>query len=390
MPEVLSGKQGVDYIFASYGGRTYVVYDVKLPNGKTVRMAWRVADQDKKALDIKNVRHMSAAQFKKLEVFGDTGEIVGLQGKHPFEAYLDNLREVYGNVSWLQDREFMQVYLMGYAEGWDPAQLEQRLQRTSWYQNRTDAERNWESGLTKAERKVSLEQWTSNVSEAIRDLYGADFNLRDAGITQKQIADWAKNVASGKWGEPGEGFQLWLDKQRRLAEKTEGTPAWQALQQELEQQRAFANRPEDMYEQLRSDSLVQLGPMGVPDDATLRKWANGLVSETKSDADWQQYVRKQRQALYPYIDPDTPWQSFASPYRNLAEETWGGTVDWSDPILRNLGSVDANGGLTGSPVNFYDFERILRRSEKFWSSETAAREGFDLLNSLNTLFQGVR
>lgn len=169
----------------------------------------------------------------------------------------------------------------------------------------------------------------------------------------------------------------------------EGTPAWMAGEQELEAQRAFLNRPEDMLEQIKQQALFWLGPRGVPDDATLQRWATDLVSQVKSDADWQQFLQNQAQALYPWLGPNEGWQDRAASYKQIVESTWGSPIGWDHEILSHLGQADANGGFTGSAMPFDEFEKLVRSKPEFWHGPVARQEGVDLVRYFNEIFRGV-
>lgn len=374
-----------------YGGASYVVYSVTLPNGQKLKLSWKVKAEDMEAHGIEEGagRRITKSQFKALNFFGTTDEIQrrGLD-EHPFQKFLKSLQEIYGPVSWLRNKEYMATLLMGYAEKWEPAELEQRLRRTDWYQNRSAYQRQWEQTFTKADREDSLKTWNARVEDELRNLYGL-VGWRDAGITGEQMQAWTRKIASGVWGDPDEAFRTWAMEQRQKAEKLEGTQAWIERQAEEEAQRAFLNRPEDMFERIRAEAVQWLGPMGRPDQETLKRWAEDLVSERKSDGDWQQFLRRQAQALYPFLDPDEPWQDRASAYKSIAEQTWGSPIEWNDPILRSLGATDPNGAPTGSGLSFDDFERAVRTDDRFWGSNRARDEGFGLVSYLNETFNGV-
>lgn len=386
---VLPGKEGTDYHFVRYGDKVYVVYRVKLPNGKFVNTTWRVEPEDLKAIDPRSIKKIGQAQFKSLNVFGSSSEIARTgTDEHPFQQYLKDLRERYGNVSWFSNREFMSVMLMGWAENWTAAELEQRIKRTDWYQSRTDAARQWELELTKREREKQKELWGVRVSDALDDLYGPNVDWRTS-IKPSELKKFAERIASGKLGDPTEGLEIWLQNQRKKAEKIEGTQAWIERQQTLEEQRGFMNRPEDMREKLRAEAMEWLGPRGMPDNATLRKWSEELVSEVKSDGDWQKFLRTQAQALYPWLGKDERWQDRAGSYKRIAEEAWGQPVSWDNKYLYELGERNANGALTGKTLGYDDFEKLVRSDKKFWEGPTARQEGFELFNFLNSTFKGV-
>jgi len=389
---LLPGIRGKDYRFVAYGGRVYVVYSVRLPNGQVLRMSWRVSPEDYKALHVEPDRlpQLTKEQFSRLAFFGSASEIAGGDpNEHPLQKYLRKLREQFGAVSWLSDREVVGIMLMGYVEGWTAEQIRQRITRTQWYQSRTDRQRTWELQMTKAQRRAEIGTWTQRLVAALEELYGPGYSLEEAGISTQSLRQTAERIASGKWGDPAEGFELWLAQERRKAEQIEGTTAWIERQRQLEEQRAFLNRPEDVFEQLRQEAVTWLGPRAVPATEALRGWAERLVSGTSSEADWQQWIASQARALYPWLSPGETWQDRASAYKRIAEETWGMPIGWDHEILTRIGQLDASGRPTGAAMPYDEFERLLRSRDEFWKGPVAREEGFGLFNYLNSVFTGV-
>jgi hypothetical protein len=336
------------------------------------------------------VRQINRSQHQQLAFFGDATEIVGGDpDEHPFQQYLRKLRELHGGVSWMGDREFMEVMLMGYAEGWSQAELQQRLTRTNWYQSRTAAERVWEIDTSQADRRSSVKKWEQRMVEGIEALYGEGFTLQEAGVDPKKLRNMAERIASGRWGDPNEGYELWLAQQRDKVERIEGTQAWIERQQEMEERRAFLNRPEEMFERLRQDAMEWLGPAALPDRSVLRGWSERLVSQKASEADWMQFLRQQANALYPFLGPNETWTDRASAYRRIAEETWGTPITWKDPVLQHIGQVGPDGKPTGRAMPYDEFTRYVRQQPKFWRGEVARDEGFQLYNYLDSTFRGV-
>jgi hypothetical protein len=387
------GAFGKDYHFVTYGGQTYVVYSVVLPGGKKFEISWKLSDDDVKRLGIKpdRIKRIGKDAFQNLNNLGAWADVAAntLPDEHPFQTFLKELRRQHGNVSWLDDPEFVSVLLEGWAEGWGEAEIQNVLEQTSWYQTRNEAQRAWEMDLNRADRRTSTKNMVTTIQDALRELYGAEFNLSDAGITQQKIKKWAEQIASGRWGDPSQGFQQWLSTQTRAAEQVEGTPAWISLQQQLQDEREFANGPEEMYEALRQEASYWLGPNGVMSEETLRQWSSDLFSGVSSQADWSQFLQQQAQTLYPYLGDNTPWQQFADPYKAMIERLWGAPVDWDHPLLQQLGGTGPDGAATGTPVSFYDFELLVRQDPQFWSGQVARTEGFELLSLLNQTFRGV-
>ena len=396
MPQInanmIPGVKGKDYKYVKYGGKIYVVYQVKLPNGRSVRMSWAVNKDDYKALNVDpgRVQQISRAQHRQLAFFGDASEIGGGDpGEHPFQKYLSKLRELHGGVSWMSDKQFMGVMLMGYAEGWTAEELRQRLTRTKWYQSRTDAQRTWELDTNKAQRNATTETWATRATDAMQELYGEAFTLDEVGVTSEQLRKAATDIASGKWGDPSEGFEIWLSQQRNKAEKVEGTNAWIEKQQEISDRNQFLNRPEEMFEQLRQDAMTWLGPSALPDQTVLRGWSERLVSGVASEADWQSYIEGQAKALYPWLGPNETWTDRAAPYKRIAEDTWGTPIGWDNGVLSNLGATGPDGKPLGTALTYQDFTEQVRKRNEFWQGPVAREEGFDLFNFLNNTFNGV-
>jgi hypothetical protein len=386
---LLPGLKGKDYRFVRYGGAVYAIYSMMV-GGKRLLMSWRVSKSDYKGygIDANRVPTIGRAQFQQIENFGNASEIIGGDpGEHPFQKYISRLREINGNVSWLGDRSVMEVMLSGFLEGWSDQEMLSAVQHTKWYQSRTETERNWELTMTKAERKASGETWSTRLTDALSELYGPNFDLQELDLGN--IGEMAKKIASGKFGSPDEGFERWLSQERKKAEKVEGSAAWIDLQQRIEDERAFLNRPEDMYEQIRQDAMGWLGPTALPDNSVLRDWSKRLVSGDASEADWNQYIQGQAKALYPYLGANERWQDRASAYKRIAEETWGAPVAWEDPILAQLGQVGPDGSPTGAAMSFDDYSRMVRSKPQFWQGSVAREEGFDLYNLLNNTFNGV-
>lgn len=388
---LLPGVQGRDYHFVKVGGQIYVVYGLPIAGTGAMRISFKIDAKDYDAYGIKpaDIGPLSPKAFQNVQHLGNASDIVINGTDHPFTQYLRHLQDINGHVSWLHNREFMGVMLQGFADGWSQTEVQQKLTTTKWYQSRTQTQRNWDLNMSKGDQKAATSGVISQMREQLRALYGPNYNLADAGVTQKQLQKMADNIASGQWGTVDEGFQLWTQKARNKAEKVEGTPAWIAQEQQLEDQKNFLNRPEDMLQKLKDQSYQALGPQGQPDVGTLKNWAKRLVTGDSSEADWTQYVQKQAKALYPWLDPGQTWQDSATSYKNILEQQLGVEAKWEDPLLAKLGATDANGVPTGAAMSFGDFTKAVRGDSRFWQSPTAANDTYSLFNRINQTFNGA-
>lgn len=387
----LPGTFGKDYSFVRYGGVTYVVYYVDLPNNKRIKMSWKVDKKDYARFGVteQKIRNITRAQHEALEFFGNAGDIQ-LTGDehHPFEQYIREMRKQYGNVSWLHDREFMSVFLMGYAENVSPDVLQNYLRRTKWYQSRTDRQRTWELEIGKADKHAQVQATRSQMTQILSDLYGPDLDLVALGFTDEKLKKMAEKIASGWYGDPSDGLMIWAEQQRAKAADKEGTPAWIEEQQAAEQRRAYMNRPEEIRADLRDQAFSWLGPSGVPDFDTLTKWAKNLASGVASEEDWTNYIQNRAHQLYPWLGPNETWQDAASPYRQIAERLLGQPVDWNNSLLSSLGAKDANGSPTGQAMSFDEYEQYIRSTDAFFHGPVGREEGWNVFATLDNVFNG--
>ncbi len=387
--KVLPGSQDKDYQFVTSNGKYYIVYAINLAGGKQLKISWSLSAADIKTfgLNPQKAKAISGQALGNIQYLGRAQDLTWTRDVHPWQRYVDKLQQLYGRVSWLNDPQFMATMLQGRAEGWSATETQQALTKTKWYQSRTTTQRNWLT-LSRAEQRAQIKAQTVQMQATLRDLYGADYDLTQV-MTPDQIQKTAARIASGQFGDASTGLQLWSQKMRLQAEGVQGSPAWISREQGVEAQRAFANRPEDMFQQIRDEARFQLGPSGMPSDEVLKKWADALTSATASTADWKAYLQKQSTQLYPWLDPGTAWQDAVDPYKRMAEQTWGQPISYSDPILRSLGGTDSSGKPTGGMLDFYSFEKALRSDQRWWVSPGAYQQGYQLVDYMNNLFRGV-
>lgn len=390
--DFLPGSRGQDYTFVRHGGKIYVVYQLKV-GGKTIKLSYRVpADRVKDMVGGAKVNDISGKAFRSLNYFGTTDDITAAGGdEHPFDGFVRNLREEFGNVSWLHDREVMEIFMMGHLEGLDSTAILNRVKQTDWYEGRTDRQREWELELSEEQRDVETKSFATRMLDELQNnILGAGFTMKDLGINAKEFDEQVKRVVSGKLGSPEEGFLIWRTNLFNEAAKLEGSLAWIERDQQATEQNQYMNRPEDMKQRIQEEAFEWLGPRGVPDNEILERWAKRLVTGEASDADWQQFVRNQATNLYPWLGPEERWQERASSYKRIAENLFGKSIGWDHTILDKMSGVDANGAPTGAAADFQAFERAARQTDEFWQGGTANDEAFAGIAKMNSLFQGVQ
>lgn len=388
---LLPGVQGKDFHYVKIGGRVYAVYSIEI-NGKKIPIAWKVSESDYKAfgIDPEKIAQVSRQKFSTINVMGNASEIKRRgENVHPWTTYLRKLEDIYGNVPWLKNRGFMETMLEGWFEGWSDVELQQALKQTDWYQNRTDWQRKWVMDTSEAQRRATIDQVTNQLRNLVEAELGPEFDVKKL-LSDRELDRLATNIASGKWGTPDDGIEIALSRLRRQAEKIEGTTAWLNRQQQIEAANAYENKPEEMFHQLTKDVQVWLGPNGAPSNDVLKRWAGNLATGKSSNADWLTYLERQAHALYPYLDKGETWQDRAASYKQIAEREWGRPVDWNDKVLTEIGARDANTmAFTGQALPYDEFLRLVRSKREWWQGPVAREEGFQLVNYLNNVFNGV-
>jgi hypothetical protein len=387
----LPGKQGRDFSVVRHNGKQFAVYRIKVA-GNSVRLAVKLPS-GKKQLEGMGIkpgqgRHITNRQAKGIQFLGGADElVVHGEDRNPLKSFTRAISRQYKGTGLLKNDEVMGVLVGGSVLGMSQGEIQGLLKNTKWFKNTTRYARQWAMELTPKERRTQVDSFTHKLEESLEAMYGAGWRKNYRGDIKKQ----AHSIASGKYGamgNPDDAFNMWLEDTTDRAAKVEGTPAWMDAQQALIDLRQFKNRPEEMFETIRSQAIEWLGPRGKMDNATLKKWASELAFAKKSEADWQQQIRKTKQALYPYLDPDEKWMDRAGIYKNIAEQVLGEPMNWDDRLFGNFTAKDDQGAPIGNgqqPMSSWDFERAVRADSRF----NASKQAHDSVSSL-TSFLGNR
>lgn len=397
----LPGIKGKDFDVVRYGGKTYVVYKVKHAGNFTMR----VTDDKFKAYGIREGegRQLTKAQFGRLNNFGNAADIlVHGENRHPFRQWIEQTEALYGGTGMLKNKEVMRVFLEGYAKGWAPEVIQGKLRQTKWADTTTEYQRNW-GFLGTAEQKGQIETFSLRITESLKEIYGDDWLKHFPDYSKKWLSTKAKQIATGTlgaMGDPQGSLEAFIRNQTNRAEKIAGTPAAIAKQQREAERGEFLGRPENLREDLRQMVIQQIGYAGRDariDGDTLTKWADRIAYSQLNEegnpytqADFDRWLRRQKQALFPELDPDEAWQDATSVRKAKAEDLLGLTLSWNDKLLTSVpfGAVDETGKPLGRRMSDLEYERLIRKDQRFWDSPTAAQEGFGLLQRLQETFQG--
>lgn len=379
------------------------VYTYKI-GGRNFRVALTLGkDPDRLSrygLKAADARQLTKAQMKKIENIGLAEEVashIRKGDKDVFDSLVRYLNNQYEGQSILKDKEVMATVIANSMFGWSAGEFENQLRNTKWWKNTEAYQRDWQTTMSPKARKNAINRMTETVVNDLEDNFGLEWVKHVGGMDQAK--KWAERIASGVWGDPSAGLEYWRDKMFDRARKIEGTPAWVAWQSEQEDLREFGNRPEEMFERLRSEAMQYLGQSnGKPlvDRATLMDWATRLSTKKATEHDWANFLRRQMKNLHPYFDENVAFTQQASPYKAIYESIHGTTTDWDNKFLKSFHATDDSGKpLRDSAMTLHDYELMLRdpdRNPDAYNDPGTQlwKEGMSLLDTLTGMTLGVR
>ena len=391
----LPGKLGNDYHFVKGpGGTVKVVYQMDISGPKKGSIAFTIPKEmyDRYNVDPDKVKTLSAQQMKNLKGFGPINEIKLRRGEHPFQGWLRSMKQKFGMApSMLRDKEVMQTLYAAHLGQWDSTELLGALQQTKWYDTKTKERIDWLFSTGSADKKTKINTATNTLADYTRSVFGS-VDWTKHGLGEDRLKKWALNISSGRVG-----WDLTEAKSRidEIARGIQGTALWadeeRASQGALEEVQEW----EDIFEKYRAMNIEHLGPSGRSSKEILTKWAKRRASGEVSDGDYQEFLRKQRADLYPYISGDRTWQQFADPYKASLQRIMGdnASIDWNHELLSDLGGKDNNGKPTGAALSLYDFTKMARDPNKnpdaYQQGTLLFDQGMDKLGNILQRLKGV-
>ena len=92
------------------------------------------------------------------------------------------------------------------------------------------------------------------------------------------------------------------------------------------------------YEQEVQDLVKRwLGPnFGNWDQDTIAHWAGELRNDPDAQLALVETLKNQKEALFTGYDRNATYDTIAAPWRNMASNMWGQTIDESDPLFHRI------------------------------------------------------
>lgn len=384
-PNRLAGKRGVDYqIITGPGGKKWGIWEVPLDNGKTFRARWFIPREDWKhyGIDEHEGRDMTKAQLARIANFGNINSVKTDRNEHPIQTFMERMGHKFGVApSLLKNKGVMKVLFEAFMEKWEPGEILGALKQTDWYNKKTEVRANWILEKSDAQRTTEIDTTFQKLREFAFQEFGA-VDYADY-FSEDRLRQMAENAASGKAGWDETTAQLRITAKAR---RTPGTSAAVALEESIPNS---ALDVENKYAQLL-DQTNQWWGYNTSDRNTLMRWAGDILNGQKSDAAFDEYLKKRALALHPYLPQDTPYLDFAGAFKGRAEQQLGTPLDFDDALFSDFSAKDDQGRpVKDQAITFSDFDRMVRKDPRFRSSPTAMNQAAELVSLLNAQFNGV-
>lgn len=250
--------------------------------------------------------------------------------------------------------------------GWTQQRLEAAVKGTSWWKNRTDAQRQYDL-LTKENPKEVARQ-TDLAKQAITQ------KAQSMGVTltDKQIADLATYSVMNKASDG--------ELQTKIAANLQIAGQGQA-------QGGSAGVTIDALRQGAQTYGITLS------DDTLLSYARQIEGGAGNLQGFQDAMREQAKTLYPsiaqHLDRGLTVKDVADPYLQMASKELG--VNPADFDLTDPRWTKALTGASGGTMTADEWYTTMRTDSRYgWDkSMTAKQQAFDLGTSLRQMFQGA-
>jgi hypothetical protein len=280
-------------------------------------------------------------------VAGSTGELQTTQVTFGnFKAFWDSIvGQVMGyNNPAAQDPDVMRVIAEFAARpDMDPAELQNRLQATQWYQRHTQGQLQWNS-LSEAERQMRRDQVAAQMAQTWMQFVGEPIGTQDP-----RIRNHLEEVASGAMG-----MGAWTENYvKRHATDNPESPWSRSIRDEQETQRKRGIDVENTA--MRVKDTARRWGIRVTDSWAM-DWARQIVEKTKSDEDLMMSIKQQAQTLYPTKDPEMETLEWAQPWLATYERTLEETASLDTPEVQSA--------LSGGQ-QVWELEQLLRKSKKW-------------------------
>lgn len=331
-----SGVKGAALLTETYGGSPEIWYNSNSKEwflvygvpGTDVPLAYSISLAELKVIfpDSTPVydRSLTRAQMRSM------GTIYAGTAEDPYgDPYGDFIRMIEKEATikpWLKDPDMLAVMFEATLEGREPTEAE--LAGTDWWQNHSEAEREW---LTQSLKDpATAEQMVRDARIAVRQ------GLIDAGVANPDAA--LIDYMAGEWVQ-GRWSQTYLNSQiKGVSDPASGIAIDRGLQGIVAELDEPVDTTRQYEDRVRQEVLKWLGPVyGKWSDTQIAEWAGQLRNNPDGMEALTSMLRGQRSAMFPeYANENLTYEDIAGPWRNLVSNTWGQPPDETDPFFMEI------------------------------------------------------
>jgi len=315
----------------SDSGKAYVVYFVpgvepELP------MMWEVAKED----DIASFFGDDAIAYDRVGTgadfaaagalpFGGADEIV-LRGENPYAGWESQFEREAEVLPFLNDPEVAAIMASAWMEGRQPTEAE--LASAEWFKWKTGAEQQWH--ILQATQPETATQLLESNKLAVRR------EMETAGVLdppQNAIDYMANQWTGGLWTDEMKSNQIAL-----MADPLKAGDRDTAFMDSMRGDDTTWDTTVGNEKYVRDELSRWLGPVyGQWNDKQVSEWAGRLRNDPDAKDALQTELSRQRQATLPeYENPDLTYEDIATPWRNMAFNSWGQQADETSPMFQNI------------------------------------------------------
>lgn len=226
------------------------------------------------------------------------------------------------------------------------AELQNKLQATSWFQQRTQDQLEYNS-LSDAEKAKRRDEASARMISTIFQYAGVSVDASDP-----RVANYLEDVASGKLG-----IGAYTEIVKQQATSNPESPWSRQVRDEQEQQRQRPIDIENTAQRIRE----QAERWGLQWSAqTVNQWAKDMVEKIRSDEDLITALRDQAAVLYPWKSPEVETATAAAPWMETYRRVMETSGSLFDPEIQK--ALTAGQGV-------WEFEQELKKSPRWLETQ---------------------
>lgn len=337
-------------------GQTWLVYTLDPGAGATAQMTLKHNGTVEGATTLTGAAWQEKLATEAIFDFGtDTGVFAGLPPGYDFQQALDMVLWETGLIGTeaLADQSVVEVLAQWMARpDMSPEEFSNRLESTDWWNSITQAEAQW-NDLSDADRELALQ----NQLAIIQGLYWTYAGVNwDPESADGAVLQWAEDLAAGRTNQA-----IFVNEfLKPLAEEDPESPWSRTLRDEEAARGEHTSQVENTAYQVQDD----FHEWGIPISwEAAMEWAEKIVMNTASAADYMNALEQQARSLYPGLPEGVSTAQWAAPYLS----TYASLLEKGQPDLFNTQVQQA---LT-SGMNLHEFSQVVRATPEWQETENA-------------------